>query len=184
MLDKSYLWKNLLATRNADIYKLICQLVCAVDIIVETVELMNHIPVLYTFFFFNFWQLVCVGYIIIVTVELIIHIPILFTYFFQIRLQCTIIYLLVEIFIRYLLFDIDSKFDYHGTIGDWFEVSLCFLLVIFFQESRNRNKSCFTSPVHSRADSVGWCFIHSWRRWHILVSCKQSNRQKQTTNWN
>lgn len=104
--------------------------------------------------------------------------------FFQIRLQCTIIYLLVEIFIRYLLFDIDSKFDYHGTIGDWFEVSLCFLLVIFFQESRNRNKSCFTSPVHSRADSVGWCFIHSWRRWHILVSCKQSNRQKQTTNWN
>lgn len=54
MLDKSYLWKNLLATRNADIYKLICQLVCAVDIIVETVELMNHIPVLYTFFFFNF----------------------------------------------------------------------------------------------------------------------------------
>lgn len=54
MLDKSYLWKNLLATRNADIYKLICQLVCAVDIIVETVELMNHIPVLYTFFFLQF----------------------------------------------------------------------------------------------------------------------------------
>lgn len=27
-------------------------------------------------------------------------------------------YLLVEIFIGYLLFDIDSKFDYHGTIGD------------------------------------------------------------------
>lgn len=57
MLDKSYLWKNLLATRNADIYKLICQLVCAVDIIVETVELMNHIPVLYTYFFsiFDNW---------------------------------------------------------------------------------------------------------------------------------
>lgn len=165
MLDKSYLWKHLLATRNADIYKLICQLVCAVDI-VETVELMNHIPVLYTYFCFNFWQLVCVGYIIIVTVELMIHI----SYFFKSDYN-------VQSYI-------DSKFDYHGTIGDWFEVSLCFLVVIFFQESRNRNKSCFTSPVHSRADSVGWCFIHSWRRWHILVSCKQSNRQKQTTNWN
>lgn len=166
MLDKSHLWKHLLATRNADIYKLICQLVCAVDIIVETVELMNHIPVLYTFFFFNFWQLVCVGYIIIVTVELMIHI----SYFFKSDYN-------VQSYI-------DCNFDYHGTIGDWFEVSLCFLVVIFFQESRNRNKSCFTSPVHSRADSVGWCFIHSWRRWHILVSCKQSNRQKQTTNWN
>lgn len=117
-------------------------------------------------FFFNFWQLVCVGYIIIVTVELMIHI----SYFFKSDYN-------VQSYI-------DSKFDYHGTIGDWFEVSLCFLVVIFFQESRNRNKSCFTSPVHSRADSVGWCFIHSWRRWHILVSCKQSNRQKQTTNWN
>lgn len=51
MLDKSYLWKHLLASRNADIYELICQLVCAVDIIVETVELMNHIPVLYAYFF-------------------------------------------------------------------------------------------------------------------------------------
>lgn len=117
-------------------------------------------------FFFNFWQLVCVGYIIIVTVELMIHI----SYFFKSDYN-------VQSYI-------DSKFDYHGTIGDWFEVSLCFLVVIFFQESRNRNKSCFTSPVHSRADSVGWCFIHSWRRWHILVSCEQSNRQKQTTNWN
>lgn len=117
-------------------------------------------------FFFNFWQLVCVGYIIIVTVELMIHI----SYFFKSDYN-------VQSYI-------DSKFDYHGTIGDWFEVSLCFHVVIFFQESRNRNKSCFTSPVHSRADSVGWCFIHSWRRWHILVSCKQSNRQKQTTNWN
>lgn len=117
-------------------------------------------------FFSNFWQLVCVGYIIIVTVELMIHI----SYFFKSDYN-------VQSYI-------DSKFDYHGTIGDWFEVSLCFPVVIFFQESRNRNKSCFTSPVHSRADSVGWCFIHSWRRWHILVSCKQSNRQKQTTNWN
>lgn len=117
-------------------------------------------------FFLNFLQLVCVGYIIIVTVELMIHI----SYFFKSDYN-------VQSYI-------DSKFDYHGTIGDWFEVSLCFLVVIFFQESRNRNKSCFTSPVHSRADSVGWCFIHSWRRWHILVSCKQSNRQKQTTNWN
>lgn len=152
MLDKSHLWKHLLATRNADIYKLICQLVCAVDIIVETVELMNHIPVLYTYFFsiFECW--------------------INDSYFFKSDYN-------VQSYI-------DSKFDYHGTIGDWFEVSLCFLVVIFFQESRNRNKSCFTSPVHSRADSVGWCFIHSWRRWHILVSCKQSNRQKQTTNWN
>lgn len=166
MLDKSYLWKRLLATRKTDIYKLICQLVCAVDIIVETVELINHIPFLYTYFFFNFWQLVCVGYIIIVTVELMIHI----SYFFKSDYN-------VQSYI-------DSKFDYHGTIGDWFKVFLCFLVVIFFQESRNRNKSCFTSPVHSRADSVGWCFIHSWRRWHILVSCKQSNRQKQTTNWN
>lgn len=183
MLDKSYLWKHLLATRNADIYKLICQLVCAVDIIVETVELMNHILVLYTFFFQFLTTGMCRIYYysncwINNSYSNSVHI------FFQIRLQCTIIYLLVEIFIRYLLFNIDSKFDYHGTIGDWFEVSLCFLVVIFFQESRNRNKSCFTSPVHSRADSVGWCFIHSWRRWHILVSCKQSNRQKQTTNWN
>lgn len=116
-------------------------------------------------FFFNFWQLVCVGYIIIVTVELMIHI----SYFFKSDYN-------VQSYI-------DSKFDYHGTIGLIWGIFM-FSCGYFFQESRNRNKSCFTSPVHSRADSVGWCFIHSWRRWHILVSCKQSNRQKQTTNWN
>lgn len=161
MLDKSYLWKHLLATKNADIYKLICQLVCAVDIIVETVELMNHIPVLYTYFFFNFWQLVCVGYIIIVTVELMIHI----SYFFKSDYN-------VQSYI-------DSKFDYHGTIGDWFEVSLCFLVVIFFRnhgiETKVVSRHQFTPELIRWADVL---FTAGGDGTYLLAASKVTDKNK------
>lgn len=99
--------------------------------------------------------------------------------FFQIRLQCTIIYLLVEIFIRYLLFDIDSKFDYHGTIGDWFEVSLCFLVVIFFRnhgiETKVVSRHQFTPELIRWADVL---FTAGGDGTYLLAASKVTDKNK------
>lgn len=126
-------------------------------------------------FFFNFWQLVCVGY------NYYSNCWINDSYFiyFQIRLQCTIIYLLVEIFIRYLLFDIDSKFDYHGTIGDWFEVSLCFLVVIFFRnhgiETKVVSRHQFTPDLIRWADVL---FTAGGDGTYLLAASKVTDKNK------
>lgn len=116
-------------------------------------------------FFFNFWQLVCVGYIIIVTVELIIHIPILFTYFFKSDYN-------VQSYI-------DSKFDYHGTIGDWFEVSLCFLVVIFFRnhgiETKVVSRHQFTPELIQWADVL---FTAGGDGTYLLAASKVTDKNK------
>lgn len=115
---------------------------------------------------------------IIVTVELIIHIPILFTYFFKSDYNVQS-YLLVEIFIGYLLFDIDSKFDYHGTIGDWFEVSLCFLVVIFFRnhgiETKVVSRHQFTPDLIRWADVL---FTAGGDGTYLLAASKVTDKNK------
>lgn len=131
-------------------------------------------------FFFKFLTTgMCRIYLfIIVTVELIIHIPILFTYFFKSDYNVQS-YLLVEIFIGYLLFDIDSKFDYHGTIGDWFEVSLCFLVVIFFRnhgiETKVVSRHQFTPDLIRWADVL---FTAGGDGTYLLAASKVTDKNK------
>lgn len=95
--------------------------------------------------------------------------------------QCTIIYLLVEIFTRYLLFEIVNNFEYHGNIGDCVESSSCFMFSCGYFFRNHGIETEVVSRHQFTPDLIRWAdvlFTAGGDGTYLLAASKVTDKNK------